>query len=310
MNSLSYEDWQSRRERHLARISPWVEDRVRRSQHGIKHPVYDFLFEYYWFRPAQLARWTPGYGVLCERMTVETCDWPESFEQVEAGMILLVHRLKHQRRLFLDFAIKFLRTTAEREPTFHCFGMHEWAMVYRTNEIRHSQVPLRLPHSEIDAFVESLPLRCTHYDAFRFFTPAAVPLNRLTLSRQTTTENDQPGCIHANMDLYKFSFSVSPFLPSELIVDCFELAIAAREIDMRASPYDLRSFGYEPILIESKDGREEYIVKQREIAEWAKPIRLRLLAAYETLQSAVNSLASPPANEQIENKSISLSMAQ
>ena len=30
----------------------------------MKHPVHDFLFTYYSFRPAQLRRWSPGYGVV------------------------------------------------------------------------------------------------------------------------------------------------------------------------------------------------------------------------------------------------------
>jgi len=131
-------NWQTQREVHSARIRPWVKDRVSRSQHGVKHPVFDFLFEYYPFRPAHLARWSPGYDVVCEGMTTETCDWPEWFEPCDGGMILSPHRFKAHRKQYLDWACEFLQTTAEREPTFHCFGLHEWAMVYRTADIRHS----------------------------------------------------------------------------------------------------------------------------------------------------------------------------
>ena len=141
--------------------------------------------------------------------------------------------------------------------------------------------------TRLTALVESLSLRCTHYDAFRFFTPDAVPLNRTALVRLEQAENDQSGCIHANMDLYKFAFNSAPFFPAELTADCFELAIAAREIDMRASPYDLRSFGYEPIQIETREGREEYVLKQREIAERAIPLRIRLLNHYRALREAL-----------------------
>ena len=293
--TLAYEDWFNRRTAHSNPVRPWVSDRVSRMRKNIKHPVLDFLFEYYPFRPAHLARWSPGYGVVCDGMTTETCDWPEWFEPCDGGMLLSPQRFKAHRRPYLDWACEFLRTTAEREPAYHCFGLHEWAMVYRTADIRHSQVPLRISPGVIAETVESQGLRCTHYDAFRFFTPDAVPRNRTALTRLTTIENDQRGCIHANMDLYKFAFSVSPFLPAELTADAFELAIAAREIDMRASPYDLRSFGFAPIAIETREGREEYVQKQKEIAELAQPIRLRLLAAYESLREAVNSLAPVPA---------------
>ena len=52
------------------------------------------------------------------------------------------------------------------------------------------------------------------------------------------------------MDLYKWSYKLSPLIDSELLLDCLELAAAAREIDMRASPYDLRGYGYAPIAVE------------------------------------------------------------
>jgi hypothetical protein len=290
--SLSATEWSQRRAAHAARVGPWVADRVSRSQYAVKHPVHDFLFEYYSFRPAHLARWSPGFGVVCEGMTPEACDWAEWFDCGESGMTLNPGRFKPRRRAYLDWAVTFLRTTAEREPAFHCFGLHEWAMAYRTTDVRHSRVPLRLSHASVDAVVESQPIRCTHYDAFRFFTPAAAPLNRTPLTRATTTDHDQPGCIHANMDLYKFAFHVAPFLPAELTADAFELACAARSVDMRASPYDLRAFGYEPIPIETRDGRDEYVAAQKAIASIARPVRLRLLAAYESLRDAVNSVAS------------------
>jgi hypothetical protein len=292
----SRDQWSIRRKAHAARVLPWVQDRVARSQHGVKHPVFDFLFEYYPFRPAHLARWSLGYGVVCEGMTKETCDWPEWFEPCDGGMILSPQRFKAHRRQYLDWAVNFLRTTAEREPTYHCFGLHEWAMVYRTTDIRHSQVPFRISPEVIAETVETQGLRCTHYDAFRFFTQDAVPRNRITLTRLATIEHDQRGCIHANMDLYKFAFSVSPFLPAELTADAFELAIAAREIDMRASPYDLRSFGFAPIAIETREGREEYVAEQKVIAERAQPVRTRLLAAYASLREAVISLAHAPSD--------------
>ena len=65
-----------------------------------------------------------------------------------------------------------LQRTAARPGQFGCFGLHEWAMVYRTPEHRHA-VPLRLGQAGTDAVVEQGELCCTHIDAFRFFTPEA-----------------------------------------------------------------------------------------------------------------------------------------
>ena len=37
-------------------------------------------------------------------------------------------------------------------------------------------------------------------------------------------------------------------------MDCFELAADARELDMRASPYDLSDYGFEPIASRRRPG--------------------------------------------------------
>jgi hypothetical protein len=81
--------------------------------------------------------------------------------------------------------------------------MHEWAMVYRqpAEEIRHSSWPLRLGADGVAAVVEAAPLRCTHYDAFRFFTAPARPRNAVTPTRETAPDLEQGGCLHANMEL-------------------------------------------------------------------------------------------------------------
>ncbi|MDX2227651.1 MAG: hypothetical protein SFY92_11255, partial [Verrucomicrobiae bacterium] len=103
-------------------------------------------------------------------------------------------------------------------------------------------------------------------------------------------DSDQPGCIHANMDLYKWAYKLLPWIPSELVADCFENAMAARTIDMRASPYDLRDQGYEPICIETEEGRDEYVRHQREITARAQPLRQRLAEFHEKiLEEAVES---------------------
>ena len=62
-------------------------------------------------------------------------------------------------------------------------------------------------------------------------------------------------------------------------------AAAARELDMRASPYDLRRFGFDPIRIEEPSGRAEYVRCQGEIAARAAPLRLALLSRCERLSA-------------------------
>ena len=86
--------------------------------------------------------------------------------------------------------------------------------------------------------------------------------------------------VHANamnVDLYKHAYRLSPLVPSELVADCFELASAIRTVDMRASPYDLTDPWYEPIRIETAEGKAQYVEAQRDFAARAEPLRARLI---------------------------------
>jgi hypothetical protein len=145
---------------------------------------------------------------------------------------------------------------------------------------------LRLGAGGTDAVVESLPLRCTHFDAFRFFTDAARPRNNIELTRQAQPATEQPGCVHASMDLYKWGVKLLPLIDSGVVLDAFELAYDARVLDMRASPYDLREFGYQPICVESASGRAEYVRDQAAIAERAAELRQALITRCRTLLEA------------------------
>jgi hypothetical protein len=281
--ALDRSTWLERRELHRSRVLAWVEDRVTRANRATKHPVYDFLFTYYSFRPAHLLRWSPGVDVELLDITQHELDWPLDFTRTERGYVIPADSFPAQRRTYLSWALNYLTQIESRPGTFCCFGLHEWAMVYKSQAPRHSQVSLRLSGERIAQVVEESELRCTHYDAYRFFTPEATPRNRSLLSRRTTTEFDQPGCIHVTMDLYKFAHKIAPWCPSELVADTFILAADARAIDMRASPYDLSEYGFKAIEIETASGRSEYITEQRALSERAAPLRKDLINVYSEL---------------------------
>ena len=273
---VSRSQWHAERDAHRSILQPRVDSQIERARRGIKHPIEDFLFTYYSYRAGHLLRWSPGVDVVLEADHAEELDWCQWYDSVPDGYVLSVNRFRERRCDYLERACDYLHTTMERPPQFGCFGLHEWAMVYRAKAVRHEHVPLRLPQAEIDTIVEQGKLQCTHYDAFRFFTNEAVSRNRLALQRIDMIDHDQPGCIHANMDLYKFAYKIVPFVPATILRDTFLLAAEARVIDMRASPYDLRAYGHEPILIETKSGREEYIVAQQTIMNQAQPLRRAL----------------------------------
>jgi hypothetical protein len=158
-------------------------------------------------------------------------------------------------------------------------------MVYRLDQgdVRHASWPLRLGARGTDEVVESHKIACSHFDAFRFFTEEARPRNTLQPASDDRPAFEQPGCLHAGMDLYKHAYRLSPMVSSDLVADCFELARDIRVLDMRASPYDLSGLGYPPVQVETPQGKQEYVAAQRGFAERGAPLRARLAADCERL---------------------------
>ncbi len=278
---LEREEWQARAASHAARVDAYVTPHLERREARVKHPVHDFLFTYYSQRPAQLRRWHPGVGTAL-------ADAPEyaglkGYAERDGLVSVTAEHVERQRPL-LEATRRLLRATAARPPQLGCFGLHEWAMVYRLadDETRHADWPLRLGNDGTDAVVESHRIACSHFDAFRFFTEPARPLNTLSPAVDDRADFEQPGCLHAGMDLYKHAFRLSPMVPSDLVADCFELAREIRVLDMRAAPYDLSGLEvdgrpFTPVRIETAEGKREYAAAQAGFAERAAPLRARLL---------------------------------
>jgi hypothetical protein len=278
---LDEPQWRARAAAHRARTRRWTEPHRERRRRGEPHPVLDFLFTYYSLPPRLLERWLPGPGLALRGADELLAVAGHVRDGATVGLdpAALPPRLTRTA----GFVHDLLAATAARPPRLSCFGLHEWAMVYRTDTPRHGGVRLRLGAAGTDAVLESLPVHCTHHDAYRFFTDAARPRNALIPTRADQAALEQPGCLHATMDLYKFAYKLVPATPSELVADCFELAVEVRELDMRASPYDLADLGYPPVRIETPAGRAEYARAQAGFTARATPLRERLLDLSTTL---------------------------
>ena len=288
---LSRAEWGPLADAHAARVDRFVRPHLERREARVKHPVHDFLFTYYSQRPAQLRRWHPGVGVALEDAP-EHEGWKgyrvvppsgrhgaRSWARVEVDPAYVA-----SQRPLVEGSRRLLVATASRPAQLGCFGLHEWAMVHRASEhgTRH-EWPLRLGEHGTDEVVEGHRITCTHFDAFRFFTPSARPLNTLSPGSRDREDFEQPGCLHAGMDLYKHAFRLSPMVSSELVADCFELAWDIRVLDMRASPYDLADLGLDPVRIETAEGKRAYADAQAAFAERGAPLRARLVETCEGL---------------------------
>ncbi len=301
---------------------------------GRKHAIEDFLFTYYPTRIAHLRRWHPGAGValaLPERGYAPgagvsdagaAADAPDPDDRttwrwhrttrsggtapdaVRLDTVTLDAVTLDTEAFLVDrgdtvrYVRDLLSATASRPGTFGCFGLHEWAMVYRDRESGRDQrhpLPLRLGHAGTDAVVEANPVRCSHFDAFRFFTPEATSRNELRPTRATQVGMEQPGCLHANMDLYKWCLKLGPAVPGDLLLDAFELARDIRWTDMAASPYDVSEYDVAAVEIETPQGKAEYVRRQRDYARRSDALRHRLGEVCDAVLPTIAASTSPSA---------------
>lgn len=285
--TLPDEVWRQKAAEHRERAETWTQPYRARRAAGEMHPIYDFLFIYYRNKPAHLELWHPGPGVGLESAPLGDTFKADHY-RIESGITAIApDRMPPSTRHRLEMSLQLCRSVSERPPAFGCFGMHEWAMVYQGDsggEVRHAErLPLRLSQEVTDAFVRSRPVQCTHFDAFRFFNPGAKTFNRVQPRQDTRLDLEQCGCLHTNMDLYKLAAQCMPWVGTDLLWRCFELALNARQLDMQASPYDCRSLGFAPVKVETSEGKLEYERRQRALSESARPLRADLIHRLNTL---------------------------
>lgn len=281
MELLRLEKWHALRDEHYSIVEPWITPRLTRRARQEKHPVDDFLFEYYPISPKKLRNWHPGFGYALEATAQDFDELADARYEFVDGVISIDSTWFKDSQSTFDTIRNFLALTHSRPARSGCFGLHEWAMVLGQNDVRHEAWPLRLSQDEIRATINEQGLRCTHFDAFRFFTDEARPINPLQLTRIDQIDQEQPGCLHGNMDLYKYAQQLAPLLGSEIIRETFALARDIRLVDMQVAPYDLLELGVVPIRVETPEGRAEFVKRQRDFAMRAGVLRERIISAIE-----------------------------
>jgi hypothetical protein len=267
LDQLALKEWKSLKNKYESQMEPWVEAFRQRRISRQKHPVHDFLFEYYQCKRRLIAEWHPPINVILIGDEAIKFLTDKSYTKQLNGIFLDPTSISSKLLSSLNWIGRLIEAALARRSQHHCYGLHEWAMVYKSERIRHENTPLRLSPQKIEKVIESHSIYCTHYDAFRFFTESAKPINTIQPSHEDRRVNEQFGCVHFNMDLFKWCYKLHPWISSELLLECFQLAVKARELDMRASPYDLREYGYDPICIETSAGRAHYQEHQKHIGD-------------------------------------------
>ncbi len=318
--TLSRQEWLSRTHQYQHDLHNLIYPKNLKTgkitQHDThQHPIYNFLHRYYRYSVEYISKYSAGINHLLEDVQptdlqnehlhteflipYESSDQNHLYTLDQDRIKLQLNQNKGKyRHANIIQNYQTLLTTLRKPPFYGCFGYHEWAMLYSGRsqprpKPHQPQLPLRVSQEIIDTIVETPGnLKCTHYDAWRFFQKESQAWNIYpSLNRLDQSKIEQPGCIHANMDLFKYAYQLYPFISSELLLKSLEIAIMARKIDVRASPYDCSAYlseeegeeGRSPICVETSEGRKEYIEYQERLVEKAIPIRKEICNIYEQI---------------------------
>ena len=152
---LSPDEWRGRRAAHGECVHPFTSAFRSRRARGVLHPVHDFLFTYYTLSTSKLEQWHPGLGVELESSrdsVMEEYLHSGAYIPTHRGFMLAAHAVRPHHRAQLTWTKQLCSAVLHREPRFACHGLHEWAMVYRSPDIRHAY-PLRLSADEVATVV-------------------------------------------------------------------------------------------------------------------------------------------------------------
>ena len=178
----------------------------------IPHPVEDFLFTYYSLRPGAAAPLVPGRrggAGRCRRSgrTGDSTGAAGSADRAAARPADRCHRRSAGLPAGPRRAARLHRhgCSARRRPRPGSSAASgctsgRWSSGRTTAQRRHQEWPLRLGQAGTDDVVRDHQIRCTHYDAFRFFTPPARPLQRCCSRTWQSRVDDGAAGLPARLD--------------------------------------------------------------------------------------------------------------
>ena len=111
-----------------------------------------------------------------------------------------------------------------------------------------------------------------------------MPTRRRRSREAQSCPTGAPSCVLHTHTWTSASTRFQPFVGSDVVAECFAVASLARELDVRASPYDVTAFGLEPVRVETVEGRLAYADAQRALMADTAPLRARLVGALTALR--------------------------
>ena len=230
------------------------------ARHGVKHPVEDFLFTYYSHRPGAAAPLAPGRGRRADRRRPAELgrDYRATPRRRRRSTPRRYARGAATRSRWIRDLLAAHRRAARRTWAASACTSGRWSTGrprrrYGTTPGRCACRPRRTAAGRRGARRAVQPLR--RVPLLHRAGPAAQRAARRPGSRSTSSSS--PAACTPTWTSTSGRTSSPRWSPSELVADCFALARDIRALDMRASPYDLAALGYEPVRVETPEGRAD-----------------------------------------------------
>ena len=115
-----------------------------------------------------------------------------------------------------------------------------WSTATAEGEVRHAACRCGWAQAGTAAVVEPHPVRCTHFDAYRFFTPPRAAAQRAAAHPGRPSASwSSPAACTPPWTSTSGPTSSAPACPASWLPTASSSPREVRELDMRASPYDL-----------------------------------------------------------------------
>ena len=144
------------------------------------NPIYNFLISYYGFSGSKgvgrLCRYSPGPDVPFNTGELDGMNVPYTRRYLTSSSshseLSYYDSSQMKNRSGLSWNLNLLKCTRSNTPVLNCYGLHEWAMLYRpaSDDVGSSYqggLPLRVDLSVVEEVVDKGGLKCTHIDAIR-----------------------------------------------------------------------------------------------------------------------------------------------